>query len=201
MGELFKIFIAFLIPGVVGFGGGPASIAIINSTVVDMFGLLSQSDMDMIISFSNALPGPIATLLALGVGFYSSGIIGGIVALIGIMFPSCVMIIISYKFLMKHKEDYRVKRISKFILPLIIVLFFQISVNFLTQSFVSLGDTVKTLFLIFILVICSYFVFSALIQWLYVMYTFALVILSYYYFLISLYVLVYVFEHQFIPAS
>ncbi len=138
MSKLIDIFLAFLIPGLIGFGGGPASIAIINSTVVDTFSIVSQSDMNMIISFSNALPGPIATLLALGVGYYSAGIIGGIVAIIGLILPSCILIIILYNFLMKHKADYRVKRITKYIIPLIVILFVQLSTGFLTQTFSTL---------------------------------------------------------------
>ncbi len=145
MGTLISIFFAFLIPAIVGFGGGPASLAIINSAVVDTFGIISQSDMNMIISFSNALPGPIATLLALGVGYYSAGIVGGIVALIALMVPSCVLIIILYNFLMKHKTDYRVKRITKYILPLIVIMFVQLSINFVLQSFNTLNTYVVLL--------------------------------------------------------
>ncbi len=150
MSELLRVFLAFFIPGVIGFGGGPASMAIINTTVVDTFSLVSQSEMNVIISFSNALPGPIATLLALGVGYYSAGIIGGIVAIIGIVAPSCIVIILLYNFLMKRKDDYRVKRISKYIVPLIIVLFIQISLNFLIQSFVSMNNSYMTIMIIII---------------------------------------------------
>ncbi len=150
MSELIKIFIAFLIPGVVGYGGGPASMAIINSTVVDMFGLISQNDMNVVISFSNALPGPIATLLALGVGYFAGGIVGGIVALIAIVVPSCIVIVVLYNFLMKRKDDYRVKRISKYIIPLIIVLFIQITLNFIIQSFVSLNNIYATIGIILV---------------------------------------------------
>ncbi len=150
MDEIIKVFLAFFIPGVVGFGGGPASMAIINTTVVDTFQLVSQSDMNVIISFSNALPGPIATLLALGVGYYAAGVIGGIIAIIGIVAPSCIVIIVLYNYLMKRKDDYRVKRISKYIIPLIIVLFIQITMNFAVQSFVSLNNVFATIGIILV---------------------------------------------------
>ncbi len=153
MPVLLEIFLAFLIPGLIGFGGGPASIAIINNAVVNTFGLVSQSDMNMIISISNALPGPIATLLALGVGYLSAGIVGGIVAMVAIVLPSCIAIILLHNFLNKHRNDYRVKRISKYILPLIIILFVQIATNFFTQSFVVLNNNIATMGIIVISVI------------------------------------------------
>ncbi len=148
MSELLKLFIAFLIPGVAGFGGGGAAIGIVNSAVTDTFGLLTQEQMNIIISFSNALPGPIATLLAIGTGFYVKGIVGSIVAFVAMVVPSAIMIIMLYNLLLKYKNDYRVKRITKFILPLIIALFIQLTLNFVLQSFISINNNFITGFIL-----------------------------------------------------
>ncbi len=154
MTDLINIFLAFLIPGVIGFGGGAATIGMVSSIVVNTFGLLTQDQMNMIISFSNALPGPIATLMALGTGFYVKGIVGGVVALIGMVVPSSIMIILLYNLLVKHKEDYRVKRITKFIIPVIVTVFIQISLSFITQSFISINNIYITIGIILVSVIC-----------------------------------------------
>lgn len=148
MNVYLKIFIAFLIPGVIGFGGGPASIAIINSIVVDNFGLISQSEFNVLVSISNALPGPVATLLALGTGYVSASLLGGIIAVIAIVLPSAVAVIFLYNFLVKHKNDYRIKRILKYIFPVIIALFIQLVYRFLVQSFAGLNNFYLTIFII-----------------------------------------------------
>lgn len=148
MGELLNLALAFFISGVIGFGGGVASIALINSLVVDTFSLVSQEYFNIIITISNSLPGPVATLLALGTGYSVYGIIGGIVAVVALVLPSAVVVILLYNVLMKYRNDYRVKRISKYIFPIIIALFIQLIYRFLKQSFVGINNTYATLFLL-----------------------------------------------------
>lgn len=148
MSGLLKLALAFFISGVIGFGGGVASIALINSLVVDTFSLVSQEYFNVIISISNSLPGPVATLLALGAGYSVHGILGGVIAIIAIVLPSAVAVILLYNVLMKYKDDYRVKRISKYIYPVIIALFVQLIYRFLKQSFVGINNVYATLFLL-----------------------------------------------------
>lgn len=154
--EIIKIFLAFIIPGTIGFGGGVASIAITSNAVVNTFELLTQQQMNAIISISNALPGPLATLLALGTGFYVKGIIGGIVGLLAMVVPSSIAIILLYNLLIKYKSDYRVKRITKYIMPIIIILFLQVALSFIIQSFILIDSNNITIGLIIFAIVTIY---------------------------------------------
>lgn len=148
--EIIQLFIAFLIPGLIGFGGGVASIGIVQQSVVDIFGLLSAEDFNVIIVLSNSLPGPVATLLAIGTGFLKMGILGSIVALTAIVAPSAILVIALFEFLSKNKNDYRAKRMSKYILPVIIALFFGLVYQVAKSSFLSIGNTKVTIALLVI---------------------------------------------------
>lgn len=151
--EYINIFLAFLIPGIIGFGGGAGSLALTNNCVVDIFQIITQQEMNVIISFSNALPGPIATLLAFGTGFYAKGVLGGTIAFTAMVLPSSIIIIILYNFLIKHKDDYRIKRITKFITPLIFTIFINLTIQFVNQSFISINnDSISVLLIVISLV-------------------------------------------------
>lgn len=57
----WEIFLAFFIPGILGYGGGPASIPLVENEVVHRYGWLSVSEFSEVLALGNALPGPIAT--------------------------------------------------------------------------------------------------------------------------------------------
>ena len=59
-----EIFLAFFIPGIVGYGGGPASIPLIEYEVVERYGWLTVDEFAEVLALGNALPGPIATKMA-----------------------------------------------------------------------------------------------------------------------------------------
>ena len=54
-----EIFLAFLIPGIVGYGGGPASIPLIEHEVVDRYGWMTTSQFSEVLALGNSLPGPL----------------------------------------------------------------------------------------------------------------------------------------------
>ena len=68
----WQIFLAFFIPGIVGYGGGPASIPLIEHEVVDRYGWLTVQEFSEVLALGNSLPGPIATKLA-GSGELTAG--------------------------------------------------------------------------------------------------------------------------------
>ncbi len=45
MKELWELFVAFLIPGVVGYGGGPASIPLVEHEVVKNYEFMTTTDL------------------------------------------------------------------------------------------------------------------------------------------------------------
>jgi len=53
-----KIFWAFFIPGILGYGGGPASIPLIENEVVDRYDWMTVNEFSEVLAMGNALPGP-----------------------------------------------------------------------------------------------------------------------------------------------
>ena len=52
-----EIFLAFFIPGIIGYGGGPASIPLIENQVVSTYGWMTTAQFSDTLALANALPG------------------------------------------------------------------------------------------------------------------------------------------------
>lgn len=118
----WQLFIAFFIPGVLGYGGGPASIPLVEQEVVDRFEWMTVNEFSEMLAMANALPGPIATKMAGFIGFQQAGFIGSLIAVFATVVPSLLLMIMLLRLLMKYKNSPKVKRLTMFIRPTIAVL-------------------------------------------------------------------------------
>ena len=73
MKKQLDIFIAFFRSGILGFGGGPASIPLVHKEVVGNFGWMTDDEFADVLSIGNTLPGPIATKMAGYIGYRVGG--------------------------------------------------------------------------------------------------------------------------------
>lgn len=94
MTEVLQLLLAFTRVGLLGFGGGPSMIPLIEEEVVGAHGWLTPSEFLDAFAFGNALPGPIATKLAGYVGFEVAGLPGAVVALLGVTAPTIVLMLL-----------------------------------------------------------------------------------------------------------
>src|SRR4051794_1075858 len=101
----WQIFLAFFIPGILGYGGGPASIPLIENEVVDRYGWLTVNEFSEALALGNALPGPIATKMAGYIGFQQGGILGAVIGVFATVGPSLILMIALLRLLMKYKES------------------------------------------------------------------------------------------------
>lgn len=88
-----ELFLAFLKIGVVSFGGGYGMISLIRETVIS-YGWLTEEQLLNFIAVSESTPGPIAVNMATFVGSSQAGILGALVATLGILLPSFIIILI-----------------------------------------------------------------------------------------------------------
>ena len=88
---LIDLYVQFFIIGSTAFGGGYAVLPLINSFVVEEKGWLSVTEMTDLVSISNMTPGPIGINAATFVGTKMAGISGSIVATLGFVTPSFVL--------------------------------------------------------------------------------------------------------------
>lgn len=142
----FKIFLAFFIPGILGYGGGPASIPLIENEVVDRYGWLTVNEFSEVLALGNALPGPIATKMAGYIGYEVGGIPGAAVGVFATVAPSLILMIGLLGLLMKYKESPRVKRLTMVVRPIIAVLLGIMTYDFFFSSFEGVGS-LQTVFI------------------------------------------------------
>ncbi|UOE55093.1 chromate transporter [Bacillus sp. CMF12] len=134
-----QIFLAFFIPGILGYGGGPASIPLVENEVVDHYGWLTTNEFSEMLAMGNALPGPIATKMAGYIGYEQGGILGAIVGVFATVAPSLILMITLLGFLMKYKESPRVKRMTTYIRPVIAVLLGIMTYDFFFSAYEGVG--------------------------------------------------------------
>ncbi|MGN7175999.1 chromate transporter [Cytobacillus sp. SAFR-174] len=134
-----QIFLAFFIPGILGYGGGPASIPLVENEVVDHYGWLTTNEFSEMLAMANALPGPIATKMAGYIGYEQGGILGAIVGVFATVAPSLILMIALLGLLMKYKESPRVKRMTTYIRPVIAVLLGIMTYDFFFSAYEGAG--------------------------------------------------------------
>nr|WP_251009588.1 chromate transporter [Bacillus sp. ISL-39] len=130
---------AFFIPGILGYGGGPASIPLIENEVVDRYGWMSVNEFSEVLAMGNALPGPIATKMAGYIGYAEGGILGAIVGVFATVAPSLILMISLLGLLMKFKDSPRVKRLTIVVRPVIAVLLGVMTYDFFFSSYEGVG--------------------------------------------------------------
>ncbi len=89
---LLQLFITFAKVGVMTFGGGYAMLPILQREIVDNKGWATEEELMDYFAIGQCTPGVIAVNTATFIGQKSKGIPGGIVATIGVVFPSLVII-------------------------------------------------------------------------------------------------------------
>ena len=135
----WQLFLAFFIPGILGYGGGPASIPLVENEVVDRYGWLSVNEFSEVLALGNALPGPIATKMAGYIGYEVGGIFGAVVAVFATVAPSLILMVTLLGLLMKYKESPKVKRLTVLVRPVIAVLLGVMTYDFFFSSFEGAG--------------------------------------------------------------
>ena len=89
---IWELFITFAKVGVMTFGGGMAMLPILQREVVENKGWATDEELTDYFAIGQCTPGIIAVNTATFVGQKQQGILGGIVATMGIVFPSLIII-------------------------------------------------------------------------------------------------------------
>ena len=87
-----ELFWSFFQIGLFSFGGGYASLPLIQHQVVELHPWLTMTQFSDIITISQMTPGPVAINSATFVGIQIAGLPGAIIATLGCTLPSCIII-------------------------------------------------------------------------------------------------------------
>lgn len=118
---LLKLFLTFLEIGCVSFGGGLGMISIIKDTAISNNWLTEEEFLNFV-AISESTPGPLAVNMATFVGSSQAGFLGALLATIGVVLPSFIIILIIAK-IMKNLSKYQsVNMVLTFIRPVVVAL-------------------------------------------------------------------------------
>ena len=88
----FSLFLTMLKIGLFTFGGGYAMIALFENEFVEKKKWLEKDEFLDVAAIAESTPGPIAINVATYIGYKNAGIIGSIIATLGICIPSFIII-------------------------------------------------------------------------------------------------------------
>lgn len=89
---LLELFWSFVQIGLFSIGGGYAAMPLIQNQVVDLHPWLTMAQFADIMTIAEMTPGPIAVNSATFVGIQVAGLPGAVVATVGCILPSCVIV-------------------------------------------------------------------------------------------------------------
>jgi len=103
------LFYEFFKTGLFAVGGGMATLPFLY-TMGDKTGWFTQEQVADMIAVSESTPGPIGVNMATYVGYLTSGIPGAIIATLGLITPSVIVILLVAMFLKSFRENPYVNR-------------------------------------------------------------------------------------------
>ena len=99
-----QLFFEFFKNGLFAIGGGMATLPFLYD-MADKTGWFTSGQLSDMIAISESTPGPIGVNMATYVGFTTAGIWGAIIATIGLITPSIIIIIIISYFLKSFRDN------------------------------------------------------------------------------------------------
>jgi len=103
--KLSELFFVFFKIGIMTFGGGMAMLPMLEHEICDKRGWVSLKDALDFYAISQFTPGIIAVNTATFIGFSKRGVLGGIFATLGVVFPSIIIITILGSIIRKYQDN------------------------------------------------------------------------------------------------
>lgn len=130
-----KLFLSFLQIGLFSFGGGYAAMPLIQGQVVTEHGWLSMKEFTDLITISQMTPGPIAINSATFVGIKIAGIPGALVATLGCILPSCVIVTVIARLYLKYRNMALLQGVLESLRPAVVALIASAGLSVLITAF------------------------------------------------------------------
>ncbi|NGZ73787.1 chromate transporter [Saccharibacillus alkalitolerans] len=126
---LWELFVLFFKVGCIAFGGGYAVMSMIQREVENK-GWVGVEQFQEIGSLSGMAPGSIATNSATLIGYGQAGIPGALVATVGIVLPSLLLIMLLAAFFIKLQHRLGVRSAFYGLRPIVTALIVYAAINF-----------------------------------------------------------------------
>ena len=116
---LWEIFVLFTRVALFSWGGGPASLALMQREVVNA-GWATTEEFADAVAEGNALPGPIAPQVSAYVGYKMSGIWGAVSAAAGTVVPTTLLMLVMVAYFFSIKDSPTVAAMLKAVRPVVV---------------------------------------------------------------------------------
>ncbi len=99
-----RLFWEFFQTGLFAVGGGMATLPFLYD-ISDRTGWFTHAQLADMVAVSESTPGPIGVNMATYVGFLSGGVLGAVIATLGLITPSVIVILIISAFLQRFRDS------------------------------------------------------------------------------------------------
>ncbi len=111
-----RLFFEFFKTGLFAVGGGLATIPFLQN-MGSSTGWFTDGDLTTMIAVSESTPGPMGVNMATYVGFHTGGLPGAVIATLGLVTPSVIVILIIAGFLQKFRQSRTVDAVFRGLRP------------------------------------------------------------------------------------
>ena len=133
------LFLTFLQVGAFSFGGGYGMIAMIRE-LVSAHGWLAEEELLNMIAVAESTPGPIAVNMATFVGASEGGVLGALIATLGVVLPSFAVILLIAALLRNLLKYAGVKAFLGGIRPVVIGLILSVALTMALQQLIGFSS-------------------------------------------------------------
>ena len=116
---LWELFFVFTRVAVFSWGGGPASLALMQREVTAM-GWVSPAEFADAVALGNALPGPIAPQVSAYVGYKLAGLPGAVAASGGTVLPTTILMLVMIVYFFGIKDSPTIKSMLTAVRPVVV---------------------------------------------------------------------------------
>ncbi len=115
--SMLGLFFVFFYIGLFAVGGGLVAATFMQQALVEQYHLITEEQFYSMLAISESTPGPVGINLATYIGTELHGIPGGMIATLGEVLPSLIVIIVIAKFFSRFQEKPLVKSIFSTLRP------------------------------------------------------------------------------------
>lgn len=130
----WHLFLAFFRVGILGYGGGPSSIPLVQKEAVDRYRWLNDEEFGDILALGNTLPGPIATKMAGYIGYRVAGVFGAVTATLATVLPTVCLMVVLLTVFTSFKDLTWVAGATKGVTPVVGVMLAMLAFDFFNKA-------------------------------------------------------------------
>ncbi|MCI6152080.1 chromate transporter [Fusobacterium perfoetens] len=129
------LYWSFVQIGLFSIGGGYAALPLIEHQVIEIHQWLTMSEFTDLLTISQMTPGPIALNASTFVGTKVGGLLGAIIATVGCVTPSCIIVMTLAYFYYKYNNLAVVKKVLDVLRPVVVALIGSAGLSIIVSAF------------------------------------------------------------------